>query len=131
MPDYSQCVPLKHADPITPIQVPISEPLTKRATPPFDPIVGADSCTNCWPRRKIQTLQSSYPAVFNMLLLAMEALQNVPESQDISWYQIAGMFTVNSGRNQMLQVWPLDLVLMAVSQVSMVHLGLHIRWTRS
>lgn len=41
-------------------------------------------------RREIDTLQSNYPDVFNMLVLALESLQSRNENNDLSYYQLSG-----------------------------------------
>lgn len=44
-------------------------------------------------RREIDTLQSNYPDVFNMLVLALESLQSRNENNDLSYYQLSGKFS--------------------------------------
>ena len=57
----------------------------------FDGVIGPDGCTGCVHRRNIEVLQTSYPTVFNMFILALQSLQQTPESADVSYYQIAGI----------------------------------------
>ncbi|KAF8471757.1 hypothetical protein BDZ91DRAFT_760403 [Kalaharituber pfeilii] len=88
---YSQCVPEYYSDPpttTTKSPAPIAPAPT--VTPTSDPVVGATS-RKCYPRRKIETLQSSYPAQFNMFILALESLMATPEDLDLSWWGIAGI----------------------------------------
>lgn len=54
----------------------------------FTPVVG---CGNIAERRGVGDLQTNHADVFNMFLLALQAIQNVTESDDLSWYQIAGI----------------------------------------
>ena len=62
------------------------------AIPPvYDGVIGPEGCSGCVPRRNIEVLQTSYPTVFNMLILALQSLQQTPESVDTSYYQIAGI----------------------------------------
>lgn len=54
----------------------------------FNPVVG---CGKVAERRAVDDLQANHPDVFNMLLLALEGIQNVTENDDTSWYQISGI----------------------------------------
>ena len=77
---------------IYPVPREIHERSPTVATPSvFDGIAGPDSCAGCFPRRNIEDLQKNHADVFNMFILALEALQKDPESSDTSYYQIAGI----------------------------------------
>lgn len=52
------------------------------------PVVGCGSVVD---RRAVDDLQTNHADVFNMLLLAMQGVQNVTENDDLSWYQISGI----------------------------------------
>ncbi|KAF3942432.1 Tyrosinase [Dactylella cylindrospora] len=57
-------------------------------TPSYDAVVGAGSCAN---RLKIETMQSSQPDAFNLLILALARLQATADSQDLSYFQLSGI----------------------------------------
>ncbi|KAJ6261170.1 Tyrosinase [Drechslerella dactyloides] len=59
------------------------------ATPGYTPVIGANN--TCYERLKIQTLQEKDKDQFNMLLLALEKIQQTPDSNPFGWYQIAGI----------------------------------------
>jgi hypothetical protein len=54
----------------------------------FTAITGAPGVEYRWP---VQDLASKYPDVFNMFILALEALQKMPETLELSYYQLAGI----------------------------------------
>jgi tyrosinase len=54
----------------------------------FTPVVG---CGGVVDRRTVDDLQANHADVFNMLLLALQGVQNVTENNDLSWYQISGI----------------------------------------
>ncbi|KAI5798574.1 common central domain of tyrosinase-domain-containing protein [Pyronema domesticum] len=54
----------------------------------FTAITGAPGIEYRWP---VQDLASKYPDVFNMFILALEALQKMPETLELSYYQLAGI----------------------------------------
>jgi Common central domain of tyrosinase len=54
----------------------------------FTPVVGCGSVVD---RRGVDDLQSNHADVFNMLLLALQGMQNVTENNDLSYYQISGI----------------------------------------
>jgi tyrosinase len=54
----------------------------------FTPVVGCGAPVD---RRGVDDLQSNHPDVFNMLLLALQGVQNVAEDDDLSYYQISGI----------------------------------------
>lgn len=54
----------------------------------FTPVVG---CGGVVERRSVDDLQNNHPDVWNMMILALQAVQNVNEDDDLSWYQIAGI----------------------------------------
>lgn len=98
---YEQCVPESYPPPPSKrdagmdVNSTPEEPtadLNKRQTT-ITPVTGAfiEHPKECYHRRKIQTLQGSYPDQFNMLLLAFEDLQKQPEDSDVSWFGIAGI----------------------------------------
>jgi tyrosinase len=64
-------------------------PVSKRQTPSFYPIVGIRN--KVVERRSITVLQTQYPDIFNMLVLAWRNLQLRPENRDLSYYQVAGI----------------------------------------
>lgn len=92
---YSQCTPIQppcygYCPPtvtsVTPTQT--SAP-TPTPTLGYDPVIGAPG--KCAVRRKVETLQSTYPEQFNLFILALEAMMADPESQDLSWFGIGGI----------------------------------------
>lgn len=94
--DYWQCVPDHHPqkrEAEAEANVEVSEPtgeLEKRQTS-NTPITGVKSVgAKCYNRLKLQTLQTNVD-MFNMLLIALEDLQNAPETLDVSWFGIAGI----------------------------------------
>lgn len=54
----------------------------------FTPVIGVP--VKIVERRPIGVLQTNYPDVFNMFVLALQGLQARNESVDISFYQVAG-----------------------------------------
>jgi tyrosinase len=54
----------------------------------FTPVIG---CGTPVDRRGVDDLQANHPDVFNMLLLALQGVQNVAEDDDLSYYQISGI----------------------------------------
>lgn len=69
--------------------LPKSSPLRiRQSNGSFTPVVGCGSVVD---RRAIDDLQSNHADVFNMLLLALQGMQNVTENEDLSYYQIAGI----------------------------------------
>ncbi|KAF8249103.1 Di-copper centre-containing protein [Wilcoxina mikolae CBS 423.85] len=54
----------------------------------FTPVVGF---TEVVPRLPVQQLHDDYPDVFNIFVLALEAMQNMDESQNLSYYQFSGI----------------------------------------
>lgn len=61
---------------------------TRQTNGTFTPVVG---CGGVVDRRGVDELQTNNPDVFNMLILALQEVQNVPENDDLSWYQISGI----------------------------------------
>lgn len=59
-----------------------------RSSSDFTAVVGAQ--TKVVERRSIDVLQNDHKDVFNMLILALERLQNTAETQDLSYYQLSG-----------------------------------------
>ena len=55
----------------------------------FTPIVGCDGIA---PRLPVMVLRNRNPDVFNMLILALERVQNWPEDRELSWFQMTGIF---------------------------------------
>ncbi len=64
-----------------------SNPLYKRQTS-FTPVRGFTTVVE---RRSIRVLQSSYPDIFNMLILAWASVARRTEDNLVSYYQVAGM----------------------------------------
>lgn len=54
----------------------------------FTPIVGCDGIA---PRLPVTVLRDQNPDVFNMLILALERVQNWPEDRELSWFQMSGI----------------------------------------
>ncbi|KAI9791860.1 MAG: hypothetical protein M1816_003405 [Peltula sp. TS41687] len=63
--------------------------MSKRQTPSFTPIEGIKN--KVVERRSITTLQSTYPDIFNMFVLAWRNIQLRRENLDTSYYQVAGI----------------------------------------
>lgn len=80
-PGYSQ-YPGKPSNPGNP-----SNP-GRRSSSKFTAVVGAQ--TKVVERRSIDVLQKDHKDVFNMLILALENLQNRAETEDLSYYQLSG-----------------------------------------
>ena len=49
-------------------------------------------------RRSITVLQSQYPDIFNMLILAWASLESRQETLDLSYFQVAGSSPVADGQ---------------------------------
>lgn len=54
----------------------------------FTAIVG---CNGVAPRLPIMVLKNKNPDVFNMYILALERIQNWPETRELSWFQMSGI----------------------------------------
>ena len=74
--------------------------MSKRQATSFYPIEGFK--TKVVERRSITTLQSQYPDIFNMLLLAWRNLQLRGENLDLSYFKVAGQFRIC--RDQLVQL---------------------------
>jgi tyrosinase len=66
----------------------ISTLRTRQSNGSFTPVVGCGSVVD---RRGVDDLQTNHGDVFNMLLLALQGVQNVAENDDVSWYQVSGI----------------------------------------
>ena len=67
---------------------PVDSSYPGRSLPKFTAVVGAQ--TIVVERRPIDVLQKDHKEVFNMLILALESLQNRTETEDLSYYQLSG-----------------------------------------
>jgi tyrosinase len=86
--NLSEAVAIKSSKLLIP-RTPPASPLKARQTDAsFTPVVGCGSTVD---RRGVDDLQTNHADVFNMLLLALQGVQNVAESDDLSWYQISGI----------------------------------------
>ncbi|KAK2759562.1 hypothetical protein FQN54_003041 [Arachnomyces sp. PD_36] len=54
----------------------------------YTPISGASGMA---PRLPVMVLKNQNPDIFNMLLLALERVQNWPEDRELSWFQMSGI----------------------------------------
>lgn len=99
-PNYSQCVPDYYPPPeeqfakreAAPVAEADSNNIEKRQSTTSTQITGAQSTSGrCYNRRKLQTLQTTYPDQFNMFILALESMQAVAENNDLSWFGISGI----------------------------------------
>ena len=67
---------------------PGNSPNPGRSSSNFTAVVGAKN--KVVERRSIDVLQQDHEDVFNMLILALESLQNRAETEDLSYYQLSG-----------------------------------------
>lgn len=89
---YHQCIPQGTVhDEVKRSRVSRNKILAKRQGQSFYPVLGAQSVGGrCYPRQNIEVLRTQFPDQFNILILAIQALQQ-SDDPDLSWFGIGGI----------------------------------------
>ena len=83
-----EAVAVKSSRSSEPILPSLSSLRIRQSDGSFTPIVG---CGGAVDRRAVDDLQTNHGDVFNMLVLALQRVQNITENDDLSYYQVAGI----------------------------------------